>query len=334
MQRSTVHRLEPSAACPFHVEAVQYVPEHPAANGLTLVFLHATNTHKEQFEPVVRHLLRLPQGLQIRDVWCIENPNHGSSALRNRALLDSPDYRDNWTAMDYCRAAHTFLTSTAHGIDFRTRFLVGLAHSAGSAPLLMLQRMYPAVAFQGLIFMDAAILPIGTRPTKVLCSLFGNWAKSKPNTWSSREAARDDLAKTAFRRWDPLAIDLFVEHALRPVDNSTDVTLRCSTQHESAYYLSPNADLVEVPTEIFLQLTKEDRLPIHTIICLNDEYKGKGTEMKQFQIDHVKRMGRGSVQIVEGGHMFPQTEPARCARAIAQALERIQLRDPLILSRL
>ncbi|KAJ7042253.1 Alpha/beta hydrolase fold-1 [Mycena alexandri] len=333
MQQS-VHSLKPSGACPFHVDAVRYVPEHSSLNGLTLIFLHAMNTHKEQFEPVLQHLLRQQQGLHIRDVWCIENPNHGSSALKNCALLDSPEYRDKWTAMDYCRAVHAFLTSTSHGIDFRARFLVGLAHSAASAPLLLLQRQYPTVEFQGLVFMDGAILPIGTRPTKVLCKLFGNWAKSKPNTWRSRAAAREELSKTAFRRWDPLAIESFVKHAIRPAENSTDVTLNCSTRQEAIYYLSPNADLIEAPTEIFLQLTKDNKLPIHSIICLNDEYKGMGTEMKQFQIDHVKRMRRGSVQIIEGGHMFPQTEPVLCARAIAQALERIQLREPLVLSRL
>ncbi|KAJ7471609.1 Alpha/beta hydrolase fold-1 [Mycena galericulata] len=309
--KDTVYTLAPSSAYPFHIDAVQYVPEQSYSNGLTLLFLHATNTHKESYEPVLLHLLRQPLRIRIRDAWCIENPNHGSSAVKNRALLDTPEYRDNWTAMEYCRAVHVFLTSTSHGIDFRGRSFVGLAHSAGSAPLLMLLRAQPPVPFQGLVFMDAAILPVGTRSTKVLRTLFGNWAKSKPNTWRSQAAAVEELSKTAFRRWDPLAVQLFV-----------------------AYYLSPNADLVEVPTEIFLQLTKEDKLPIHVILCLNDEYGTKGTEMKQFQIDHVSRTSMGSVQIVEGGHMFPQTEPAQCARAILQALERIQPREPPIISRL
>ncbi|KAJ7060141.1 Alpha/beta hydrolase fold-1 [Mycena amicta] len=337
MQRSTVHSVRPSPLCPFHVEAIQYhLPErtHRNAGGLTLVFLHATNTHKESYEPVLRHLLGLdlpsPLRVPVRDVWCIENPNHGSSAIRNRALLETPAYRDTWTAEEYTRAAYAFLASTEHGVDFRSRSLVGLAHSAASAPLLLLQQRN--IPFVGLIFMDAAILPINTRATKVLCTLFGNWAKSKPHTWPSRAEAKRNLAETAFRVWDPLAVDLFVKHAIRPVDDDDNdgsgsnsaVTLNCSTRQEAAYYLSPSADLVDAPTEIFVQLAKEDRLPIHTIICLNDEYKGKGTEMKQFQIDHVRRMRNGSVQIIEGGHMFPQINPKGTARAIEQALERIR----------
>jgi hypothetical protein len=71
MKRASVYTLEPSVACPFYVQAIQYVPEHSYLNGLTLIFLHATNTHKESFEPVVRHLLRQPLGVHIRDVWCI-----------------------------------------------------------------------------------------------------------------------------------------------------------------------------------------------------------------------------------------------------------------------
>ncbi|KAJ7191741.1 Alpha/beta hydrolase fold-1 [Mycena pura] len=333
MLRSHVHTIAPSALCPFHVDAIQYLPAHAHAHGLTLVFLHATNTHKESFEPALRHLLRAPR-LRICDVWCIENPNHGSSALKNRTLLDTPAYRDNWTAKEYCRAVHAFLTSTEHGIDFRTRTLVGLAQSAASAPLLLLQRAHPAVRFEGLVFMEGAILPPGTRATKVLCGLFGNWARSKPSTWRSRAEARAQLAATAFRRWDPLAVELFVKHAIRAVDGSTDVTLCSSTRQEAAYYLAPTADLVDVPTEIFVQLAKDDQLPMHVIVCFNDEYKGKGTEMKQFQVDQVARTSAGSAQIVEGGHMFPQTEPVLCAGAVAQAIERIQLRESRASSRL
>ncbi|KAJ7606682.1 hypothetical protein FB45DRAFT_1040927 [Roridomyces roridus] len=275
--KTTVHSLPPSQACPFHVDAVQYLPEQPYKKGFTLVFFHAMNTHKEQFETAIGYLLQQPH--RIRDVWCIG------------------------TSMEYSRAAHTFLTSTSHGIDFGSRNLVGLAHSAGSASLFLLQQIQPPIPFHALILMDAAILPIGTPGTRVLTRLFGTWAKTKPNTWSDRAAAHAELSKTAFRRWHPSAVDLFVKHAIGPGDERVPegaVTLRCSTRQEVAFFLGPTADLVDTPTEIFLHLTKEDKLPIHSL-----------------------RMTQGSVQIVEGGHMFPQTEPAGCARAIAQALERV-----------
>ncbi|KAF7354382.1 hypothetical protein MVEN_01127000 [Mycena venus] len=347
--KTTVYGLNPSVVFPFHVQAVQYVPESSWSNGLTLIFFHATGTHKESFEPVVHCLFRDPLAVHVRDVWCIENPNHGSSAVLNRALLDTPEYRDKWNTIEYCRAAHTFLNSTEHGIDFRARPLVGLSHSAGSSALLMLQRMHPLVKFKGLVLMDAPILPIGTPATRALLDLFGNGAKRKPNTWHSLEAAREELSRTVFKHWDPFSVDLFVNHAISPEETSGNVTLLCSVRQEAAYFLSPETDLAKVPFEIFLQLVNEDRLPMHIILCLNDEYKqvmfpgfwdieqylcwcnrrGKALEMKQFQIDNSNRMSRdrASVQIVEGGHMFPQTQPAICAQAIAQALERIQLQQ-------
>ncbi|KAJ6526727.1 hypothetical protein B0H19DRAFT_1275578 [Mycena capillaripes] len=285
------------------------------------------NTHKESFELVVRYLLSEPLGIHVKDVWCIgvfpgqaipfhftpqtdtlgiECPNHGSSAAKNRVLLETPAYRDSWTAMEYCRAAHAFLTSTTHGIDFRKRSLVGLAQSAGSAPLLMLQRVHPLVKFQGLVFMDAAIFPV---------------EKIKHVDKSSCGTGR--VIQEGIRKMGSFLGG--VRYALRLDDTATKVTLRCSTKQEAAYFLSPNADLVEPPTEIFLEIVKEDKLPIHIIICLNDEYPEIGKEMKQFQISKVQRMSRGSVQIVEGGHMFPQTEPSICASAIFHALQRIEL---------
>ncbi|KAF7304590.1 hypothetical protein HMN09_00862100 [Mycena chlorophos] len=320
MLHQRIHSLPPSSLCPFHVEAVQYLPARSHRDGLTLVFLHATNMHKEQYEVVLRHFFALDSswaGLRIRDAWCIENPNHGASARRNRTLLNSDRYRDYWTADEYARAAFAFLSSTAHGVDFGARTVVGVAHSAASAPLLMLQRRPLPFAFAGLVFMDAAILPIGTRATQVLCSVFGNWAKTKPRTFDGVEHARRVLKGTAYRGWDERSVELFLKHALRPVDAYDDddgdaggerVTLCCSPRQEAAYYLAPTADLVDEPTQIFLQLTKEDVMPIHAIICLNDEYnlflqRGKGAEMKHFQIEHVNRMRNGSVQIIEGGHM-------------------------------
>jgi hypothetical protein len=40
-----------------------------------------------------------------------------------------------------------------------------------------------------------------------------------------------------------------------------------------AFYMSPDADLVDRPFEIFTQLTAADKMPIHVIVCLADEYK-------------------------------------------------------------
>jgi len=324
--RRSVLTLKPERNCPFHVEAVQYIPDEPFDNGWTLILLHAMNLHKETFEPMLFHLLKRTPGIQIRDVWCIENPNQGRSARLNRKLLSTPKYNSHWTAAEYSRAVHSFLTSNIHGIDFASRKLIGLAHSGAGPSLLLVQDEMPQIMFHGLIFLDPAILPSGKVSSRIMCDLFGNWAKSKQHTWDSRAAALEQLSKTVFKRWEPLSVQLFVENALHPSADGSSVTLACSPMQEAAFYMSPEADLIERPFEIFTQLTAADELPIHLIVCLNDEYKGKTAEMKHTQIALVKNMTKGSVQIIEGGHMFPQTEPALCTKAIVQVLEKLQFR--------
>ncbi|KAJ6577726.1 hypothetical protein B0H19DRAFT_1253038 [Mycena capillaripes] len=102
------------------------------------------------------------------------------------------------------------------------------------------------------------------------------------------------------------------------------VTLACSPAQEAAFYLAPDRDLIDRPYDIFLQLTATDRLPMHLIVCFNDEYKGKTAEMKLAQIDCIRSTARRSVQIIAGGHMFPQTEPLLCAQAILHVLKTLQ----------
>ncbi|KAJ6461254.1 Alpha/beta hydrolase family-domain-containing protein [Mycena vitilis] len=330
MKRS-LFSLNPSITCPFYVQALQYIPDNSSDTGLTLVFLHAVNLHKETYEVMLPHLLKQTSGISIRDVWCIENPNHGDSAWINRELLSTPKYSVQWTAAEYSRAVHAFLTSTSHGFDFSQRALVGLAHSGASTSLLLIQDLAPTVPFRGLIFLDPAILPSGKKSSRVLCEMFGKWAKSKRRTWNSRAAALKQLSSTAFKQWDPVAVQLFVEHALHPTADGESVTLACSPVQEAAFYLAPGADLVDRPFEIFSQLATTDLLPIHLIVCLNDEYKGRTGEMKQTQIALVRPMAKGSIQLIDGGHMFPQTKPDLCANAILRVLGKLQ---PVVHARL
>ncbi|KAJ7496702.1 Alpha/beta hydrolase fold-1 [Mycena latifolia] len=323
MKRSLITMI-PDGTCPFHVEAIHYIPDESFENGFTLIFLHAMNLHKETFEPMLLHLLKQTSGVRIKDIWCIENPNHGRSARLNQKVLSTPKYKGYWTVAEYSRAVHSFLTSNIHGVDFATRKLIGLAHSGGAPSLILLQDELPKIKFHGMIFLDPAIIPPGKVSSRVLCELFGNWAKSKRHTWENRAEALRQLSTTAFKRWDSMGVELFVENALHPSVNGSSVTLACSPAQEAAFYLSPDTDLVGRPFERFAQLTAADKLPIHMIVSLDDEYKGKTAEMKQMQIELINTTTKGSVQIIEGGHMFPQAELALCTQAILRVLGKLQ----------
>ncbi|KAJ7043644.1 Alpha/beta hydrolase fold-1 [Mycena alexandri] len=324
--KTQVYISEPSPTCPFRVEAAQYTPVTPAGDGLTLVFLHAMSLHKETFAPMIDHFLAAAS-TSIKDVWSIENPNHGRSSVLNQELLAGPSYREYWSAAEYARATYSFLTSPAHGVDFSTRRIIGLAHSSAVSVLMMLiheeefSSEKKPLQFTSIILLDPALLPPEFPSTKILSSMFGKFASTKREKWPTRAAARQYLAvHPAFKAWDPRALQLFVECALREGSGS-DVVLSCSRAQEAAFYLSPTTDFKARPVEIFTKLVRADALPIHLITCLKDEYKGQTRPSKEFQIAQIRSAARGSVQLLDrGGHMFPQVEPALCAEAIQRAL--------------
>jgi len=317
----------PSENCPFSVEGLQYIPDYSCPDGLTLLFLHAMNLHKETFHPVLSDLLDnqlRASDLRIRDVWCLDNPSCGNSSALNQSSLLSPQYFENWTATDYALSSHAFLSSSSHGVDFKSRRLIGVAHSAGAASLMLLLRIQPTFTFRGLILLDPALLVPGKAASIQLARLFNKLALSKKDTWDSRSAAYRELSRNpAYRRWDPEALRLFTEHGLRTCDDSDAVTLACSKVQESAYFRMIS-DIIDAPFDIFFDLTKNDEIPVHLILCLVDEFKGLTTEMKQIQMDLVQRTRNGSIQKIEkGGHMFPQTEPALCSEAVRVALRKL-----------
>ncbi|KAJ7180690.1 Alpha/beta hydrolase fold-1 [Mycena filopes] len=321
--KTQLYISEPSPASQFRVEGARYTPHTPRHDGFTLVFLHAMSLHKETFAPMIHHLLAATN-TGIKDVWTIDNPNHGRSSVLNQDLLAGPSYREYWSAADYARATYSFLISPAHGVDFSTRRIVGLAHSSAASALMMLiheKEFSSKLHFTSVILLDPALLPPEFPSTEILSKMFGRFASQKRDKWPTRAEAQYYLAAhPAFKAWDPRALQLFVECALREGSGS-EVVLSCSRAQEAAFYLSPTADFKARPVEIFIELSRSDALPIHLIACLKDEYKGQTLPSKKFQIAQVRSTTRGTVQLLDrGGHMFPQVEPALCAEAIQRAL--------------
>ncbi|KAL0945388.1 hypothetical protein HGRIS_000882 [Hohenbuehelia grisea] len=333
--------VAPSHVCPFYVQALQYTPHDSHDDGVTLLLFHAMMLHKETYHTMLTSLLQVP-GLRIKDVWCIENPNHGRSAVMNTELLDSPQYRERCvysdclpllqshitisygltgTAREYARAIYTFLSATSHGVDFRRRKLVGMGHSAGGVALMSLLEMRPKIRFEAILLLDAGVAP-AIKSSLMLLGSFIRIASSKMHTWDSLEEAIEALAsQPAFKAWHPDIFKSFIAYGLKPVGSSSKaVKLTLSPIHEATYYAS---DYILGPAaKTFVDLTREDSIPIHVIIASPDEYKGRMNDLKSFQIQHVSKMSRSGVHYVErGGHLFPQSEPALAAQAIRKALE-------------
>lgn len=95
--------LEPTLAYPLSIAAKQYryrVPNRADSrtqpDAITLILLHGTSFHMETWEPCLTRIFDLAArshqnanacGVNIREAWVIECPNHGGSALLNEKAL-------------------------------------------------------------------------------------------------------------------------------------------------------------------------------------------------------------------------------------------------------
>lgn len=306
----------PSIHCPFHVEALQYTPGQSMVNGYTLILLHAMSLHKETFDSFVLALLNDTQASSIRDVWCIDNPNCGRSSSLNQALLSSDEYKSHWSPFEYARAVYSFLCSDSHRVEFRSRKLIGIGHSASALSLMLLHQMKPPLAFRALILLDPAI-PLSEDLSTAPRIFFFRLAKKKKDSWPSRAVARQELLNhPAYTQWDPKLVELFVRCGLRETDSDGRVTLACSKSQEQAFYSKPD-NFTGPPIHIFVDICREGKIPIHLFLAKDDK---TFRVMKPLQVESVKRTPHGSVTWLTGGHMLPQLAPKMLAEKVAQTL--------------
>ncbi|KZV84540.1 alpha/beta-hydrolase [Exidia glandulosa HHB12029] len=315
--------VDPRPTFPLRVCAIHIVPQGSRPSGSTLLFLHATGVHKETWLPLIECLAKRYSG--IRDIWSIECPNHGESAVMNEKELESNPY----TGWMYPRAVHAFLSAKEqHGVDFRALPgpLIGVGHSMGGTSLPLLQTLQPTFPVRALVLLDGTISPETPDKARMLKILaFASWTKT--DTWASRKAALKELSKSpGFRSWHPKSLELFVTHALRthPADAYPEphrfrgVTLSCSRVMEASCHRAQDHHPAALAS---LRSILDDPTgpPVYFVVGRTDEFNAG--PLKQMQAQWSKECGRGGVYWVEKGtHMFPQQEPELAAQAIADAL--------------
>ncbi|KAF8591099.1 hypothetical protein K439DRAFT_1611434 [Ramaria rubella] len=237
----------------------------PSCHGLTLLLTHGVTFHKELWEPTISRLFELQSQynspVRIREAWAIDSPNHGESAALNEYIL-SLGYLI--TYRDYARAITAFLKSGL--LDLETHHIVGIGHSAGSAPLAWaadawLRRTHKS-PFLSFIMLEPPLI------SAALDAKYDNFnerlaakAQRRRDRWPSQEDAVKWFHKQQ-RLWDPRCTALFAEYGLRQARGSTrrEVVLSCAGIQEAACYSVSEQD--EVLT-ILKRLCP--RLPVHTI---------------------------------------------------------------------
>ena len=113
--------FDPRPHFPFRIVAKRYwigelcpdADDHDAffktrENVLTLVFIHANGAHKEHWEPTIQRLFQhqqaaTPGTVRFREMWSLDMPNQGDSAILNEETLLS--------GYDACNKVHIFLQS-------------------------------------------------------------------------------------------------------------------------------------------------------------------------------------------------------------------------------
>ncbi|TBU37880.1 hypothetical protein BD309DRAFT_1060246 [Dichomitus squalens] len=206
------------------------LPANPNAGGrkalsrndsVTILLLHGLGC--EQWEPTIERLFELEKagpGLRQRpticEVWSIECPDHGQSALLNETVLRGR------VEPVMCRTyALTVLALFRSGLlaqSLKPRFvLVGQCGGAVTAVLsTMMFREPSGVPFTSIIlinpwFYSAQLIKVNADARRE-ASQYAEYSKTIPDIWRSREEALRYLkAEKYHRSWHPQVLEQFVK---------------------------------------------------------------------------------------------------------------------------
>ncbi|KAI0061134.1 alpha/beta-hydrolase [Artomyces pyxidatus] len=319
--------FDPRPHSPLLVSVKRYwVPrlESKDPGALTLVLMHGVSFHNEQWEPLLEDLYRIMATtdleVPIRDVWAIEAPTHGESAVLNDAVLHPQAAQSFSSYREYKNAVHLVLSGQGKGIDvdFKTRDLIGVGHSMGCVPLLMSRTLKPTIPWKGAILVEPVIMhPVYDLQLEYS---YAARARRRHDVWRSREEARKAFREKALRTWDPRVIDVYVRYGLRDLPTAhypdkTGVTLKCRTALEIAAYCEPE-DRLAAPRQLSSFCAN---IPTHAIFgSIEDAVPVRN---RDFIINEVADRKFRTVKIVEGaGHLCVQENPEGVAEHVYSAL--------------
>ncbi|KAJ8522117.1 hypothetical protein ONZ45_g1271 [Pleurotus djamor] len=276
-------------------------------DAFTLFLAHGTGFHKEHWEPVLDDLYEIiskPGGPKIRDAWCMDAYHHGESAILNESVL-TQGYHVVCKGID---------------VDFSTRKLVGIGHSAGAIAMMLSTTYQPAVRFDRLHLVEPMILP--AHPPDALDMLESGASKRRDIWPSKKEALEIFLSRPSWQAWDRRILELYVEHGLRPLPTATypdklGVTLACPRHLETVSY----RDTISRTRAYHFLSTIVRRLPVHILYGAVDDYVP--AEVKDDVLDKAsggRHKFASLVRVPGAGHLVTQTHPKEVALEIANVL--------------
>ncbi|KAH9927546.1 Alpha/Beta hydrolase protein [Amylocystis lapponica] len=306
---------DPRPYYPLLITAKRYwLPQEPSddPNAVTLVFAHGAGHHKEHWEPTIQHLYdhaHAQGGVQIRDVWAIDAPNHGDAAVLNEHTLRWGYPIFDW--QEYARSVHIFLSGLGTGSTWTSGGGSWLPSAINGCLAMMLAGTYaPTLKFSSIL----------------LFLLEG--AQKRRDIWPSRaDALAMFQSRPAFKAWDH-------EQGLRELpsaeypDKTEGVTLKCTKAQEYACYAEAmgHARAFDILPHLYRTLQ------VHFIYGAVDDCLPR--DVQDYVVGTVQGK-QASVRRVEGaGHLVPQMQPRGLADAIWAVLQQDGPRDGAVQSKL
>ncbi|KAF9220917.1 hypothetical protein BS17DRAFT_797430 [Gyrodon lividus] len=333
----------------LQMTAKRYTAPFSEPEGLTLLFAHGINAHKEHWEPTLQRMFYNQRCKAkhhcIREAWSFDWLNHGDAAELNKERL--------WLRPpgDLAAAEWGFaIASFAQSLRAKGHRLVALGHSAGAGAMMLSTKEFPLSRppYVALFLVEPSILTrelwmahLEERELTVRKSTEA--ALRRKASWSNLEDAAEYLRR--IRPWsvyDPKVFDVFKRYGLRTVfaregskKTTSCVVLKCHNQHEAFAY----AD-----TESHFEAARQyaricHTIPVHIVFGMVSSYgesAGRVTlshRPSYFQ-DCVTNVSEGriptSVVTIPGpGHVIVQEAPDALADGVCVGLDLI---DPLLRS--
>ena len=184
------------------------------------------------------------------------------------------------------------------------RIALGLGHSFGGTLMMCVAARRPEI-FDRLVLVDPVIFPENVDRSQARGNELAVRTLKRTRRWESRAEARAFFGeKELFEAWEPRAIDLYVDEALRDCPDG-GVELKCSPEVESSIFGGPSS--LDIHGEA-------DRLETPTLLL----WARAGNFERVVFDDLAARMRAGRVEDVDAGHLIPMENPQVVADAVVR----------------
>ncbi|KAH7883452.1 Alpha/beta hydrolase fold-1 [Phlebopus sp. FC_14] len=311
--------------------------------GISLVFTHGVAGHKEQWHPVVTRLLEHHDTTKcdIREIWSLDFPNHGETAMLNRTILDERKARGlkegfvgTCTTTDYAAYLVAFLNSP----HLRGRTVVGLGHSGSCTVWVHALTQFPFPHhhhhhhhhLHSLILIEPTLMfpsmsPEDPRSIHGASNVRG--ALAKRDHWGSRQEARRWLvgngARGVWAKRDTRVLDLFVEYAFEDVKTAntsytTTPTLR-KDEESPLYACLAHTIQPRQLARVCAMLNEHGKRGVHVVWAEIEEFISKTA--KTDILDAAEYRVTTQRTIRGAGHAIPQEKPEALADGLEDVLQ-------------